>query len=82
MADMAWIAEYYQPDVGILSAGGHFTMDMKGAAWAAKKYFDFKTVIPCHYRTFDILEQSADALVAGLPGVDVIEPEIMKPISL
>ena len=82
MADMAWIAEYYQPDVGILSAGGHFTMDMKGAAWAAKKYFDFKTVIPCHYRTFDILEQSADDLVAGLPGVDVIQPEVMKPISL
>ena len=29
-----------------------------------------------------ILEQSAAALVAGLPGVDVIEPELMQAIEL
>jgi len=33
---------------GILSAGGHFSHDMAGAAYAASD-FDFKTVIPCHY---------------------------------
>lgn len=82
MADMDWIGDYYKPDIGILSAGGHFTMDMAGAAYAARKYFDFKTVIPCHYRTFDLLEQSAAPLKDGLPGVDVIEPEVMKPISI
>ena len=82
MADMAWFGEYYQPDIGILSAGGHFTMDMKAAAWAAKKYFNFRTVIPGHYKTFPILEQSAQVLVDGLPGVDVIEPEVMKPIEI
>ncbi len=82
MADMAWFGEYYAPDIGILCAGGHFTMGMKAAAWAAKKYFDFKTVIPCHYKTFPILEQSADTLKAGLPGVDVIEPEVMSAITL
>lgn len=82
MADMEWIGDYYKPDIGILSAGGHFTMDMAGAAYAANKYFDFKTVIPCHYRTFELLEQSADALKAGLPGVDVIEPQVMQAITL
>jgi L-ascorbate metabolism protein UlaG (beta-lactamase superfamily) len=82
MADMDWIGDYYKPDIGILSAGGHFTMDMAGAAYAAKRYFDFRTVIPCHYKTFPILEQSAEALIKGLPGVDVLEPQIMKPISL
>lgn len=82
MADMGWMGEYHQPDIGILSAGGHFTMDMKRAAWAARKYFDFKTVIPCHYRTFPLLEQSAAALVEGLPGVSVIEPEVLQPITL
>ena len=35
MADMAWMGEYYAPDIGILCAGGHFTMDMKAAAWAS-----------------------------------------------
>lgn len=82
MADMDWIADYYKPDIGILSAGGHFTMDMAGAAYAAKKYFDFKTVIPCHYKTFDLLEQSADVLVQSLPDVQVIEPRVMHPIDL
>ncbi|SOC18956.1 metal-dependent hydrolase [Rhodobacter maris] len=81
-SEMAWMGEYFRPDIGILSAGGHFTMDMRAAGWAAKKYFDFKTVIPCHYRTFPLLEQSAAALIAALPGVDVIEPEVMAPISL
>lgn len=82
MADMDWIGDYYKPDIGILSAGGHFTMDMAGAAYAAKRYFDFKTVIPCHYRTFEILEQSAQVLKDALSGVEVIEPEVMTPITL
>lgn len=82
MADMDWIGDYYQPDIGILSAGGHFTMGMAEAAYAAKRYFNFKTVIPCHYRTFDLLAQSADVLAEGLPGVDVIEPQVLQPIAL
>lgn len=41
---------------------------MKRAAYAAKTFFDFKTVIPCHYKTFPLLEQSAEALKDGLPG--------------
>ena len=82
MADMDWMGDYYRPDIGILSAGGHFTMDMKGAAYAAKRYFNFETVIPCHYGTFPILEPNADDLIAGLPGVNVIEPKLMEPITL
>lgn len=82
MADMEWMGNYYKPDIGILSAGGHYTMDMKAAAYAAKHYFDFRTVIPCHYRTFPILEQDASTLIDGLPGVSVIEPEVMVPITI
>ncbi len=82
MADMAWFGEYYKPDIGILSAGGYFTMDMEKAAWAARRYFDFKLVIPGHYRTFPLLEQNADALRAGLPGVDVRSPEVMEAVEV
>ncbi len=82
MADMAWMGELHRPDIGILAAGGHFTMDMRRAAWAAKKYFDFKLVIPCHYRTFPILAQSAEELVAALPGVDVREPQVLEAIEV
>ncbi|MFD1343401.1 metal-dependent hydrolase [Litorisediminicola beolgyonensis] len=82
MADMKVFNDLHEPDIGILCAGGHFTMDMRRAGYAAKTFFDFKTVIPCHYRTFDALEQSAEALVAALSGVDVIEPEVLQPIEI
>jgi L-ascorbate metabolism protein UlaG (beta-lactamase superfamily) len=83
MADMAWIGDYYKPDIGILSAGGYYTMDMDMAAYAARTYFDFKTVIPCHYRTFPALAQSAGPLINGvMPGTSVIEPQVMEAIKL
>ncbi len=82
MADMDWMGEYYAPDIGILCCGGHFTMDQKAATWAAKKYFDFKTVIPCHFKTFPMLAQDVEELKAALPDIDVIEPEVLVPISL
>ena len=82
MADMGIFQALHAPEIGILCAGGHFTMDMRRAAYAAKTFFDFKTVIPCHYKTFPILEQSAEVLIAALPEVNVIEPEVMVPIAL
>jgi L-ascorbate metabolism protein UlaG (beta-lactamase superfamily) len=82
MADMEVFEALHHPDIGILCAGGHFTMDMKRAAYAAKRFFDFKVVIPCHYRTFPLLEQSAEVLAAELPEVRVIEPEVMEPIEI
>jgi L-ascorbate metabolism protein UlaG (beta-lactamase superfamily) len=81
-ADMEVFEALHHPQIGILSCGGLYTMDMARAAWAAKRYFNFETVIPCHYRTFPPLEQSAAALAAGLPGVRVIEPEVLEAIAL
>ena len=82
MADMGVFEALHHPEIGILCAGGHFTMDMKRAAFAAKTFFDFKTVIPCHYRTFPLLEQSAEPLRAALPGVNVVAPEVMEEVEL
>ncbi|MGR3491482.1 MAG: metal-dependent hydrolase [Shimia sp.] len=80
-ADMAWIGEFFAPDVGILSCGGYYTMDTAQAAWAAEKFFDFDVVIPSHYRTFDALAQIAGPL-AEIEGVACIEPEVLSPIEL
>lgn len=82
MADMAWMGDLHAPDIGILSCGGHYTMDMHRAAYAARKYFNFRTVIPCHYRTFPLLAQDARVLAAALPDVQVIEPQVMQPITI
>jgi L-ascorbate metabolism protein UlaG (beta-lactamase superfamily) len=81
-SDMALWAELHQPDIAILNCGGHYTMDMKRAAYAARKFFAFKMVLPSHYRTFPLLAQDAKELAAGLPGVKVVEPEVMKPIQV
>jgi len=81
-ADMEIFQALHAPEIGILCAGGLYTMDMRRAAWAAKRYFDFRTVIPCHYRTFPALAQDADELKAGLPGIDVIEPQVLETIDL
>jgi hypothetical protein len=32
-------------------------------------------VIPYHYKTFPLLEQSADPMKSALPGVRVLEPD-------
>lgn len=81
MADMDWMGDYHKPNIGILCCGGHYTMDMDRAAYAAKRYFNFKTVIPCHYKTFPILAQSAQPLIDALPGVDVKTPEVMEVLN-
>ena len=81
MADMDWMGDYHKPDIGILACGGHYTMDMDRAAYAAKRYFNFKTVIPCHYGTFPILAQSAQPLVDALPDVNVATPAVMEPLT-
>jgi L-ascorbate metabolism protein UlaG (beta-lactamase superfamily) len=82
MADMKVFNDLHQPEIGILACGGHFTMDMARAAYAARTFFDFQTVIPCHYKTFPLLAQSAEPLRDGLPGVDVRMPEVMETIEL
>lgn len=82
MADMEWMGELHRPEIGILVAGGHYTMDMERAAWAAKRYFDFKTVIPCHYDTFPAIRQDPEVMRRALPGVEVLTPKVMETIEL
>lgn len=81
IADMGVFNDLHHPDIGILACGGHFTMDMRRAAYACRKFFDFGTVIPCHYRTFPILAQSAQELADALPDVRVVEPQVLEPIT-
>ena len=82
MADMGVLAELHAPQIGILCAGGLFTMDMARAAWAAKRFFQFETVIPSHYKTFPVLAQSVEPMRAALPGVRVVEADILVPFDV
>lgn len=50
--DMKLIAELYHPSIGIIPIGDRFTMGGDQAAFACRNFFDFKTVIPCHFASF------------------------------
>jgi L-ascorbate metabolism protein UlaG (beta-lactamase superfamily) len=82
MMDMEIFNDLHGPDIGILCAGGHFTMDMTRAAYAAKRFFDFKLVIPCHYNTFPVLEQSVQPMVDAVPNARVVEPVVFEAIEI
>jgi len=64
--DMALIAELYRPDIGIVPIGDRFTMNGRTAAVACRRYFNFSVILPCHYRTFPLLDQSADSFVEAM----------------
>jgi len=64
--DMALINEIHRPEIGIVPIGDRFTMGAKTAAMACQRFFDFRTVLPCHYGTFPIIDQSADAFLSEM----------------
>jgi L-ascorbate metabolism protein UlaG (beta-lactamase superfamily) len=66
--DMRLIGELYAPKIGIVPIGDRFTMGPKLAALACRRYFDFETVIPCHYETFDALHGTKEDLLAEMEG--------------
>ena len=80
-ADMALFQDLHAPDIGILCMGGHFTMDQTRAAYACKKFFDFKAVIPCHYKTFPLLAQDASNLATAIAPTPVHELEVMGSVE-
>jgi L-ascorbate metabolism protein UlaG (beta-lactamase superfamily) len=83
-SDMALINEIYAPEIGIVPIGDRFTMGGKIAALACRRYFNFRKVIPCHYATFGLLDQTPDTFIRemGPDGGKVLVPEKGKAVEL
>ena len=77
-SDMALINELHEPKVGIVPIGDRFTMGGAVAALACRRFFNFETVIPAHFASFPMVDQSPDKFVAGMEGsgVKVVVPEV------
>lgn len=60
--DMKLIGEIYNPEVALLPVGGYYTMGPKEAAIAVS-LIKPKIVIPMHYGTFPVLEQTPKKFV-------------------
>lgn len=73
-SDMKLIGERYKPDIAFLPIGSFFTMDPEDALLAAQ-WVQAKTVIPVHYNTFSLIQQSGAAFIASLRklGINGIE---------
>ena len=69
--DMALINELHQPKVAMVP-------------FAVKRFFKLDAVIPCHYGSFPIIDQSAEQFVAEMKGAatKVIVPEKGKAFSV
>jgi L-ascorbate metabolism protein UlaG (beta-lactamase superfamily) len=82
MADMGVLAELHAPRYAIVPIGGHFTMDSARAAWACRKWFSFEAVIPSHYASFPLLEQSAEGFAKAMAPTRVEVPKVMESVTL
>jgi L-ascorbate metabolism protein UlaG (beta-lactamase superfamily) len=77
--DMKLVQDLYKPAFGIMCIGDRFTMGPDQAAYACRKFFKFKTVIPCHYRTFEgFLIPDAKPFVKAM-GPDRRKVKVMEP---
>ncbi len=76
-AGMALINELHQPTIGLVPIGDRFTMGAKSAAFACKRFFHFKTIMPCHYGTFPgMLAADASAFITAMMGHHVVVPAV------
>lgn len=76
--DMALIQEMHAPDILMVPVGDRFTMGAAGAAFAVRRFFRPKAVIPCHFGSFPIVAPNADAFVAAMEGsgIQVVLPHV------
>ncbi len=65
-SDMALIEEFYKPRIGLVPVGDRFTMSGDTAAVAVKRFFKFDHVVPMHYGTFPIIDQTPDRFIEAM----------------
>ena len=77
-SDMALINELHEPAIGIVPIGDRFTMGGAVAALACRRFFKFEAVLPCHYATFPMIDQTAEKFVTGMEGsaTKVLAPKV------
>ncbi|WP_306117904.1 MULTISPECIES: metal-dependent hydrolase [unclassified Roseitalea] len=83
-SDMALIAELHRPQVGIVPIGDRFTMGGATAALACRRFFNFTRVVPCHYGSFPIIDQTPDAFLASMEeeADKVLVPKVGQAVTL
>ena len=80
-SDMALMNELHEPQIGIVPIGDRYTMGARAAALACKRFFDFDTIIPCHYGTFPVIDQTPEKFAAAMGDHEIVVPEVGVPFD-
>lgn len=83
--DMILLKKFFgEISLAILPVGGHYTMDVKMASFAASELIQTKKVIACHFDTFppiSINHEEAKKLFSS-KNIDLVIPKIGEEISV
>lgn len=76
-AEMNLLSEFYNPSVVMLPIGGHFTMGINEACYAAK-IFEAETTIPMHYNSFPPIRVDINEFIEKCKMVAGINPAVIN----
>jgi L-ascorbate metabolism protein UlaG (beta-lactamase superfamily) len=76
--DMQLIGKRQPIDIALMCIGGHYTMDRTEAVDAAQ-LIGAKTVIPCHYNTFPLVETDVEAFKSDVEASTGSNVVILEP---
>jgi len=77
-SDLQLVGKHHPIDVALMCIGGHFTMDRVDAVDAAG-LVGAKTVIPCHYNTFPLIETDAEAFKSDVESATSSNVVVLDP---
>ncbi len=77
-SDLQLVGKRTPIDLALMCIGGHYTMDQTDAVDAAG-LIGAKTVIPCHYNTFPLVEADADAFKSDVESATGSNVVVLEP---
>ena len=76
--DMQLVGKRTPIDIALMCIGGHYTMDRTEAVDAAE-WIGARTIIPCHYNTFGLIETDAGAFKSDVESATSSTVIILEP---
>jgi L-ascorbate metabolism protein UlaG (beta-lactamase superfamily) len=77
-SDLKLVGKRTPIDIALVPIGGHYTMDREEAVDAVE-WIAAKTVIPCHYNTFALIETDVDAFKSDVESSTSSEVVVLEP---
>ena len=77
-SDLALVGKRHPIDIALMCIGGHYTMDRVDAVDAAE-LVEAKTVIPCHYNTFPLIDTDVQAFKSDVESTTRSDVVVLDP---